>query len=65
MRGLASVMQKLPELSQELYFDLLVHYWGWGAVQAWQIRRVVIFSFSYTSVLCNLGKRKVLKGVYS
>lgn len=57
-----AVRQKLPEASQESYLDLLVQSRGRGAVQAWQTRRVVIFSFSCTSVLCNLGKRKVLGG---
>lgn len=64
-RDPASVIWKLPELSQEPRFCLLVHCWGRGAVRAWQSRRLVIFSFSYTSVLCNLGKSKVLKGVCS
>lgn len=65
LRDLASVIRKLPELSQEPWFCLLARCWGRGAVRAWQSRRLVIFSFSYTSVLCNLGKSKVLKGVCS
>lgn len=33
-----------------------------GAARAWQGRSLVIFSFSYTSALCSLGRSNVLKG---